>query len=90
MFKVLRSKALSPVLIHLYAESSVIRNSLIIAWSGNFNLPRDAIAPITMNQSIENNLPKNICLSGVSENLGIKKLQKNISSLYGLEKSEEM
>jgi hypothetical protein len=43
-----------------------------------------------MNQSLENNLPKNICLSGVSENLGIKKLQKNISSLYGLEKSEEI
>ncbi len=43
-----------------------------------------------MNQSIKNNLPQNICLSGVSESFGIEKLQKNISNLYRIEKPEEI
>ncbi|MGL5942700.1 MAG: hypothetical protein ACRC2S_20495 [Waterburya sp.] len=43
-----------------------------------------------MNQSIKNNLHKNMILPNLAENLGIKKLQAKISSLYGIEKLEEI
>ena len=43
-----------------------------------------------MNQSIENNLTQSINPADASENLGIKKLQKNISNLYDLKKPEEI
>lgn len=43
-----------------------------------------------MNQHIKNNLPKNLALPSVADNLGIKKLQAKIATLYGLEKQEEI
>ena len=43
-----------------------------------------------MNQSITNNLPKNIALPNLTGNSGIEKLQAKISSLYGLKKSEDI
>ena len=43
-----------------------------------------------MNQSIKNNLLQSITLPNLAKNLGIEKLQTKISSLYGLEKPEEI
>ncbi|MDJ0634395.1 MAG: hypothetical protein QNJ34_14500 [Xenococcaceae cyanobacterium MO_188.B29] len=43
-----------------------------------------------MNQSIKSNLTQDIDLSTVSENCAIEKLQKNIASLYGVRKPEEI
>ena len=43
-----------------------------------------------MNQHIKNNLPKNLALSSLTDDLGIEKLQAKISTLYGLEKSEDI
>ena len=43
-----------------------------------------------MNQSIKNNPPQNIALPNLAENLGLEKLQAKISSLYGLEKLEDI
>ena len=43
-----------------------------------------------MNQHVKNNLPKNLALPTLTDNLGIKKLQEKISALYGLEKQEEI
>ncbi len=45
-----------------------------------------------MNQSIKNNLPRDTAtaLPNLAENLGIGKLQAKISSLYWLEKQEEI
>jgi len=48
------------------------------------------IATTSMNQSIKNNLSQNIALPHLAENLGIEKLQAKISSLYGLEKLEDI
>ena len=49
-----------------------------------------AITAINMNQSIENNLPKNIALPNLANNSGIEKLQVKIATLYGLKKSEDI
>ncbi len=43
-----------------------------------------------MNQHIQNDLPKNIALPNLADNSGIEKLQAKISTLYGLEKQEEI
>lgn len=43
-----------------------------------------------MNQHIKNNLPKNLALPGLADDLGIEKLQAKITILYGLEKQEEI
>ena len=43
-----------------------------------------------MNQSIKNNLPKNLALPNLADNLGIEKLQAKIATLYGLEKSKDI
>ena len=45
---------------------------------------------MSMNQHIEDNLPKNLALPSLAENLGIEKLQVKIATLYGLEKQEEI
>lgn len=43
-----------------------------------------------MNQHIKNNLPRNIALSNLADDLGIEKLQTKISTLYGFERQEEI
>ena len=43
-----------------------------------------------MNQHIKNNLPKNLALPSLADDLGIEKLQAKIATLYGLEKQEEI
>ncbi len=43
-----------------------------------------------MNQTIKNNLPRSIALPNLADNSGIEKLQAKISSLYGVEKSEDI
>ncbi|MEL6441771.1 MAG: hypothetical protein AAFQ80_21270 [Cyanobacteria bacterium J06621_8] len=43
-----------------------------------------------MNQSTRKNLPKNIALPNLADNLGIKKLQAKIYTLYSLEKQGEI
>ena len=43
-----------------------------------------------MNQHIKNNLHQNLALPNLADNLGIKKLQAKIATLYGLEKSEDI
>ncbi|MDJ0596663.1 MAG: hypothetical protein QNJ72_42965 [Pleurocapsa sp. MO_226.B13] len=43
-----------------------------------------------MNQFIKNNLPKNVALPNLADNLGIEKLQAKIATLYGLEKQEDI
>lgn len=43
-----------------------------------------------MNQHIQNNLSRNIALPNFAGNSGIEKLQAKISTLYGLEKQEEI
>ena len=48
------------------------------------------IAAISMSQHIKNSLPKNLALPNLADNLGIKKLQAKIATLYGLEKSEDI
>ncbi len=48
------------------------------------------IATTSMNQSIKNNLSRDIALPNLVDNSGIKKLQAKISTLYGLEKSKDI
>ena len=43
-----------------------------------------------MNQRIKNNLPKNFALPSLADDLGIKKLQAKIATLYGQEKQEDI
>ncbi|MEL6986885.1 MAG: hypothetical protein AAGK97_03555 [Bacteroidota bacterium] len=43
-----------------------------------------------MNQHIKSNLPQKIALLNLGDSLGIEKLQAKISTLYGLEKSEDI
>ena len=43
-----------------------------------------------MNQHIKNNLPKNLALFSLADDLGIEKLQAKIANLYGLEKLEDI
>ena len=49
-----------------------------------------AIAAISMNQHIKNNLPRNIALSNFVDNSSIEKLQSKISILYELERPEDI